>query len=74
LPLLTRPALVCAGPDDMLKDGLPEARAIGRGDLLTVVETPTTVWWPDPEPVAAASTLDLYDRYLLDMPIDDADR
>jgi|GEM_PF-1701135 len=61
---LTRPSLVCAGPDDMLKDGLPEAKALGPKDLVTVAETPTTIWWPDPEPDAARETLDLYRRFL----------
>ena len=64
LPKLTRPGLVCAGPNDMLKDGLVDAREIGPKDIVTVCETPTTVWWPDPDPKAAAETLALYDRFL----------
>ncbi|MCT8974314.1 alpha/beta fold hydrolase [Microbaculum marinisediminis] len=64
IPLLERPALVCAGPDDMLKDGLPEAKALGPKAFVTVEETPTTVWWPDPEPAAAAQTLAMYDAFL----------
>lgn len=64
LPKLTRPGLVCAGPDDMLKDGLADARRLGPEGLVTVAETPTTVWWPDPDPVAAAETLVMYDTFL----------
>ena len=64
MPKLTRPGLVCAGPDDMLKDGLTDARRLGPDGLVTVSETPTTVWWPDPEPVAAAETLAMYDAFL----------
>ena len=64
LPKLTRPGLVCVGPNDMLKDGLVDAREIGPKDIVTVCETPTTVWWPDPDPKAAAETLALYDRFL----------
>lgn len=64
MPLLTRPALVCAGPEDMLKDGLAEAARLGRPDVVTVEETPTTVWWPDPEPAAAAQTMRRYREFL----------
>lgn len=64
MPLLTRPALVCAGPEDMLKDGLSEAARLGRPDVVTVEETPTTVWWPDPEPTAAAQTMRRYREFL----------
>ncbi len=64
MPLLTRPTLVCAGPEDMLKDGLSEAARLGRPDVVTVEETPTTVWWPDPEPTAAAQTMRRYREFL----------
>ena len=64
MPILDRPTLVCAGPNDMLKDGLAEAGKLGRRECVTVTETPTTVWWPDPEPGAARETLELYDRFL----------
>lgn len=64
MPLLVRPALVCAGPEDMLKDGLSEAARLGRTDVVTVEETPTTVWWPDPEPAAAARTMRRYREFL----------
>ena len=61
---LTRPTLVCAGPNDMLKDGLPEAKSLGPEGVVTVTETPTTVWWPDPDKDEAAATLNLYRRFL----------
>lgn len=64
LPLLTRPCLVCAGPNDMLKDGLAEAALLGSAGVVEVRETPTTVWWPDPDPGEAAQTMELYDRFL----------
>jgi|FEC22Drversion2_1045045.scaffolds.fasta_scaffold00215_7 pimeloyl-ACP methyl ester carboxylesterase len=64
LPLLERPTLICAGPEDMLKDGLAEAARLGRPDVVTVEETPTTVWWPDPEPAAAAQTMRRYRAFL----------
>lgn len=64
LPLLSRPAMICAGPDDMLKDGLPEAERLAPKDQVTVRETPTTVWWPDPDPEAAAETMATYREFL----------
>ena len=64
LPLLTRPALVCAGPNDMLKNALDEAGAYAPSGLVDIRETPTTVWWPDPEPAAAESSLQLYRDFL----------
>jgi pimeloyl-ACP methyl ester carboxylesterase len=64
LPLLTRAALICAGPDDMLKDGLADARRLGPEGLVDVTETPTTVWWPDPDPAASDATLAMYDDFL----------
>ena len=63
LPRLRRPALVCAGPNDMLIGGLDEVRRLSVPGV-TVEVTPTTVWWPDPDPAAAAATLDLYDAFL----------
>ncbi len=63
-PRVAGPGRVCGGPDDMLKDGLTDARRLGPDGLVTVSETPTTVWWPDPEPVAAAETLAMYDAFL----------
>lgn len=63
LPGLTRPALVTAGPNDMLVNALAETRALDL-PLVTVRETPTTVWWPDPDPAAAKATLAIYDDFL----------
>jgi len=63
LPLLRRPALVCAGPNDMLINSLDETRALAVPGV-EVSLTPTTVWWPDPEPKAAAATLALYRGFL----------
>lgn len=64
LPLLTRPCLICAGPNDMLKDGLAEAALLGPAGVVEVRETPTTVWWPDPDPAEAAQTMELYEKFL----------
>ncbi|PSC06292.1 alpha/beta hydrolase [Alsobacter soli] len=63
MPLLRRPALVCAGPNDMLVDGLKEAEALAVPSV-QVRMTPTTVWWPDPEPEAAARAMAIYDAFL----------
>jgi len=64
LAKLTRPALVCAGPNDQLRNGVAEARRLGPSGLVTAKETPTTVWWPDPDPDEARETLAVYDSYL----------
>ncbi|PHP65289.1 alpha/beta hydrolase [Zhengella mangrovi] len=64
LPLLTRPALICAGPNDMLKNALDEAGDFAPPGLVDIRETPTTVWWPDPDPAAAAQSLQLYRDFL----------
>jgi pimeloyl-ACP methyl ester carboxylesterase len=63
LPGLTRPALVTAGPNDMLFNALAETRALNLQNV-EVRETPTTTWWPDPDPEAAAATLVIYDAFL----------
>lgn len=63
LPLLKRPALICAGPNDMLVNGVEESEKLKVPGVRTTL-TPTTVWWPAPEPEAAAATLALYDEYL----------
>ncbi len=65
LPLLTRPALICAGPNDMLINGVEESAKLNVPGVRTRL-TPTTVWWPAPEPDAAAATLAVYDEYLRD--------
>lgn len=63
MPLLRRPALVCAGPNDMLVSGLKGTKEINVPGI-EVRETPTTVWWPDPEPKAAAETMAIYEEFL----------
>ncbi len=71
LPELSRPALVCAGPNDQLKNGLTEARPVAPAGLVSYAETPTTVWWPDPDPDEARQTLAVYDRFLREGAADD---
>jgi pimeloyl-ACP methyl ester carboxylesterase len=63
LAKLKRPALICAGPNDMLVNGLEEARRLDVPGV-EVRMTPTTVWWPDPPEGPAAETIALYDAYL----------
>ncbi len=63
MPQLTRPALVCAGPNDMLIAGLAETEALAVPSV-TVRTTPTTVWWPDPGPDEAAETMAIYTAFL----------
>ncbi len=64
LPTLTRPALVCAGPSDMLADGLAEAGALSP--MVRVEATPATVWYPHQSPEAVAATLRAYADFLAD--------
>jgi pimeloyl-ACP methyl ester carboxylesterase len=61
--LLSRPALVCAGPSDMLADGLDEAKDLAPGHV-TLASTPATVWYPHQAPEAVAATLEAYRRFL----------
>lgn len=63
LPLLTRPALICAGPADMLVEGLAEARHLAPAGT-QVTGTPATVWYPAQGEDAVRRTLDLYDAFL----------
>lgn len=63
LPLLTRPALVCAGPADMLADGLQAARSLLPHDAV-VTSTPATVWYPEQGADAVATTIAMYERFL----------
>jgi pimeloyl-ACP methyl ester carboxylesterase len=64
LPELRRPAILTAGPNDMLANALDDAASLVPDGLLDIVPTPTTVWWPDPEPAAAAKTLQVYREFL----------
>jgi pimeloyl-ACP methyl ester carboxylesterase len=63
LPLLPCPALVCAGPADMLADGLNAARALLGPDSV-VTPAPATVWYPDQGDAAVQDTLGMYARFL----------
>lgn len=63
LKLLSRPALVCAGPSDMLADGLRVARDLARGTII-VAEAPATVRYPHQPAADVAETIDLYERFL----------
>jgi pimeloyl-ACP methyl ester carboxylesterase len=63
LPLLSRPALVCAGPADMLADGLETARTLAPG-VVTVATTPATVWYPNQPEAAIEASLDAYRAFL----------
>ncbi|WP_457093087.1 alpha/beta fold hydrolase [Microvirga sp. P5_D2] len=62
LPHLRCPALICAGPNDMLVNGVEESRRFNLPNVETIL-TPTTVWWPDPSKKEAAETLALYNEF-----------
>jgi pimeloyl-ACP methyl ester carboxylesterase len=64
LPLLTRPALICAGPADMLADGLARARAIAPAQV-QVASTPATVWYPNQRAAGVVETIALYRAFLV---------
>jgi pimeloyl-ACP methyl ester carboxylesterase len=61
--LLRCPTLVCAGPNDMLVDGLPQAKRLAP-KTVSVMLTPTTAWWPAQRPNEIEATLDIYERFL----------
>ena len=63
LPLLPRPALICAGPADMLVEGLEEARRLAPAGT-RVSATPATVWYPGQSPEAVRETVAVYDEFL----------
>jgi hypothetical protein len=63
LPGLTRPTLVCAGPTDMLADGLEAARRLAPG-AVRVAATPGTVWYPNQPQGAIEETLRIYADFL----------
>lgn len=65
LPLIPRPALICAGPADMLVEGLELARSLAPAGT-QVVATPATVWYPGQAADAVAATISLYNRFLRD--------
>ncbi|MBO9512655.1 MAG: alpha/beta hydrolase [Variovorax sp.] len=63
LPLLRRPALVCAGPADMLAEGLRTARSL-LGPAAAVSSTPATVWYPGQDRQAVDATIAMYAQFL----------
>jgi pimeloyl-ACP methyl ester carboxylesterase len=63
LPLLGRPALICAGPGDMLVDALREAQGL-CGAQVEIAATPATVWYPNQDAAAVAQTLGMYREFL----------
>lgn len=64
LPLLRVPAVLTAGPHDMLANALEDAAALVPDGLLQIRPTPTTMWWPSPDPEEAAQTLAVYRDFL----------
>jgi pimeloyl-ACP methyl ester carboxylesterase len=62
LPLLARPALITAGPTDMLADALAEARGL-CGRHVEIVATPATVWYPNQREEDIVRTLDVYNAF-----------
>jgi len=64
LPHLQRPAILTAGPHDMLGNALQDAASLVPDDHLRIEATPATVWWPAPEPDAAVRTLQVYRDFL----------
>lgn len=63
LPLLTRPAFICAGPSDMLADGMDLARRIAPAGTV-VAPTPATVWYPNQGADAVTATIAAYQDFL----------
>ena len=63
LPLLSCPALICAGPADMLVEGLVIARQLAPAGTL-VQATPATVWYPGQSSAAIKAAVAIYDEFL----------
>lgn len=63
LPRLTRPALICAGPADMLVEGLAEAKQLAPAGT-EVTPTPATVWYPGQAADAVEATIARYAAFL----------
>jgi pimeloyl-ACP methyl ester carboxylesterase len=63
LPLLRCPALICAGPADMLVEGLAIARQIAPVGT-QVQATPATVWYPGQPSTAINAAITIYDAFL----------
>ncbi|VTU33997.1 alpha/beta hydrolase [Variovorax sp. PBL-E5] len=63
LALLPRPAMICAGPADMLVEGLALARRLApEGTVVTPM--PATVWYPGQSDEAVGRTIAAYDAFL----------
>ena len=62
LPLLSVPTCLCAGPSNLLADGLEEAGALAPQAIVATTPGSDT-------PDAAARTADLYRRFLADTPL-----
>ncbi len=63
LPGLQRPALITAGPGDMLVDALREAAGL-CGPQVEIAPTPATVWYPNQSEDGIVRTLDMYNAFL----------
>lgn len=63
LPLLPRPAMICAGPADMLVEGLALAQRLAPEGTV-VRPTPATVWYPGQSAQAVRETIAAYDAFL----------
>lgn len=63
LPLLPCPAMICAGPADMLVEGLEEARRLAPADTV-VAATPATVWYPGQSAEAVRASIAIYEKFL----------
>ena len=62
LPLITRPAMICAGPTDMLVEGLELAKALApTGTFVTA--TPATVWYPGQSAEAVTASIAIYNDF-----------
>ena len=66
--LLQCPSLICAGPNDMLVDGLQEAAKLSPGNV-SVMLTLTTAWWPAQKPDDVEATLAIYERFFAGAPL-----
>lgn len=63
LAQLTRPALVCAGPEDSLHAGLAATAPVAPASVV-IRETPATLWHPAQGRAAIAATLAIYRDFL----------
>jgi hypothetical protein len=66
--LLQCPTLICAGPNDMLVEGLEPATKLSPRNV-SVMLTPTTAWWPAQKPDQVEATLTIYERFFAGVPL-----